>query len=59
MFKLLASRYVTRSDLGSTRSLTGTRTTSPPVIADRLASVWDKALAGDHSGGAQTAFAAG
>ncbi|WP_035840110.1 glycosyl hydrolase family 95 catalytic domain-containing protein [Kitasatospora azatica] len=36
----------------------GTRDTVPPVISDRLASVRDKALAGDYSG-AQTAFASG
>ncbi|MGW2572133.1 glycoside hydrolase N-terminal domain-containing protein [Streptomyces sp. NPDC001537] len=36
----------------------GTRTTPPPVIADRLASVRDKALAGDYSR-AQTTFASG
>ncbi|MGW2643041.1 glycoside hydrolase N-terminal domain-containing protein [Streptomyces sp. NPDC001348] len=36
----------------------GTRTMSPLVIADRLASVRDKALAGDYSG-AQTTFASG
>ncbi|WP_371574355.1 glycoside hydrolase N-terminal domain-containing protein [Streptomyces sp. NBC_01314] len=36
----------------------GTRDTLPPVIADRLESVRDKALAGDYSG-AQTSFASG
>ncbi|MGW1750559.1 glycoside hydrolase N-terminal domain-containing protein [Streptomyces sp. NPDC002092] len=36
----------------------GTRTMSPPVIADRLASVRDEAPAGDYSG-AQTTFAPG
>ncbi|WP_328432842.1 glycoside hydrolase N-terminal domain-containing protein [Streptomyces sp. NBC_00453] len=38
--------------------LNGTRDKLPPVIADRLESVRDKALAGDYSG-AQTSFASG